>query len=184
MIDRAEAVKLLQKYLNEDKLRKHSFAVEAIMQETAARLHKDRSLWSLVGLLHDLDYEYTQGNPQRHGNVTVDIIDQLLPESALHAIKAHNYIHTDVMPISSLDKALIAADAISGLIIATALIMPQQKLAHVTVSSIRKKFKDNSFAKGCDRKKILLCEDIGFSLDDFLTLGLQSLQPIASSLDL
>lgn len=184
MIHRSEALQLLSNYLENPKLRYHSFAVEAIMKNTAAWLDKDQQLWGLVGLVHDLDYEYTQQNPQTHGLVTAEILDGLLPDKAINAIKAHNYVHTDTIPTSSLDKALLASDALSGLIIATALVMPQKKLAEVTVESLKKKFTDSSFAKGCSRRRIMLCEDIGISRDDFLQLGLDSLQQVASTIGL
>jgi len=117
MINREEAFALLKKYLSRnDKMMKHSLAVEAIMKEMAGRLDKDAELWSLTGLLHDLDYEYTQKELEKHANLSAQILEGLLPERGVNAIKAHNYMHTDYIPTTSLDKALIAADAFSGLV--------------------------------------------------------------------
>lgn len=184
MINKEEATVLLKNYLENDKLRKHSYAVEAIMKKTAAHLHKDETLWGLVGLLHDIDYEYTQNNPQKHGTVSAEILDNLLPSRAINAIKGHNYIHTGYMPATTLDKALIAADAISGLIIATALVMPEKTMEEVNNSTVLKKMKDHSFAKGCDRKKINLIQDIGIDTKDFIKMSLSALKDIHSDLGL
>jgi len=184
MINREEALVLLRKYLRDDKLIKHSLAVEAIMKRTAGKFSKDEELWGLTGLLHDLDYDYTKEEPEKHTTIAARVLDGLLPDEAIHAIKAHNYTHTEVMPATVLDKSLIAADAISGLVIAAALIMPSKKLAEVRVETLINKFDDNSFAKGCSRTRIELCIDAGVSLEAFLALSLKALTEIADELGL
>ncbi len=184
MMDRDEGIKLLKQYLGNENLIKHSLAVEAILQEMARSLDKDKELWALTGLLHDLDYEYTKENPEKHATVTAEILKELLPDEVIHAIKAHNYKHTMQIPETYLDKALIAADAVSGLIIAAALVMPSKKLADVKPTTLHNKYKDKSFAAGCNRKRIYLCTDIGLERDKFLELSLTALKNIADQLDL
>ena len=184
MITREEAFALLQKYLKDEKLIKHSLAVETIMRKMANKLGKDVDLWGLAGLLHDLDYNYTDKEPEKHANVTAQILDGLIPEKCINAIKAHNYKHTDYIPITSIDKALIAADAVSGLVIATALIIPSKKLADVRLETLLDKFYDHSFAQGCSRSRIELCQDTGVDIDAFLALSLNSLKEIADELGL
>lgn len=184
MIDRTEASTLLHQYLQNEKLIFHSLAVEAIMRKIASHLHKNIELWGLTGLLHDLDYEYTEKNPEKHATITAELVDGLLPSKSIHAIKSHNYIHTGHLPTSKIDKALISSDAVSGLIIASALVMPHKKLSEVTPKTVSKKFSDKSFAKGCDRDRILLCEDIDIPLEEFLNISLTALQEIASNLKL
>jgi len=184
MITREEALSFVKKYLRRDNLVKHSLAVEAIMRAVARRLGRDENLWGLTGLLHDLDYEYTQDDPTEHGIVTSQMLEGLLPNEALDAIKSHNYQYTSKTPVRSLDKALIAADAVSGLIISTALVMPNKKLAEVSVDTLLKKFDDKTFAKGCDRRKISICYDIGITLREFLDISLKALQEIADELGL
>jgi len=88
------------------------------------------------------------------------------------------------IPQTHLDKALIAADAVSGLIIAAALVMPSKKLADVKPTTLRNKYKDKSFAAGCNRKRIDLCKDIGLELDDFLEISLTALKNISDQLNL
>ena len=184
MLSREEAVNLLTKYLVDEKLIKHSLAVEAILREMARYLHEDEELWGITGLLHDMDFEYTKEEPQKHTVVTAQMLSGLVPENSIDAIKSHNYTHTAQLPINALDRALIAADAVSGLVIATALVVPTKKLADVKSVTLINKFKDRSFAAGCDRKRILLCEDTGLELDKFLELSLKALQDISDKLGL
>jgi putative nucleotidyltransferase with HDIG domain len=184
MLTRTEAVPLLKKNLRTENLIKHSYAVEAILEDMAKRLGEDSQLWGLTGLLHDLDYDFTKSNPERHSQITVKVLYDLLPLEAINAIKAHNYQYTAQIPQTYLDKSLIAADAVSGLIIAAALVMPSKKLAEVTPKTLITKFKDKSFAAGCNRKRIELCEDMELELQMFLELSLNSLKRISDSLGL
>jgi len=184
MINRVESFALLDKYLKDDKLIKHSLAVEAILIKIAKKLDENEKLWGLTGLLHDLDYEYTQGSPEKHATVSAQILKGLIPIDAVNAIKAHNYIHTDYIPTTTLDKALIAADAVSGLIIATALVMPSKKIFEVELKTLLNKFRDNSFARGCNRDRIKLCLNIGISQETFLEMSLNALKEISLELDL
>lgn len=184
MITREEALAFLKKYIRNENLIKHSLAVEAIMRSLAKKLGRDEDIWGLTGLLHDLDYEYTQDNPMEHGLITCEMLKGLVPEDILDAIRAHNYRYTSQTPTRTLEKALIAADAVSGLIIAAALVMPSKKLSDVGVDTLMKKFDDKSFARGVDRRKISICYDLGIPLKEFLDISLKSLQSIASCLDL
>ena len=184
MINRDEAYALLKKYIKDEKIIKHSLAVEAIMQELAKKLGKDEEIWGVTGLIHDLDYEYTMREPEKHANVAAMILEGLVSEEVITAIKAHNYKHTDCVPVTTLDKALIAADAISGLVIATALVVPSKKLADVKIETLMNKFNDSSFARGCDRNRIELCLDTGLELQAFLVLSLNALKKIADPLGL
>jgi putative nucleotidyltransferase with HDIG domain len=184
MIDRDQGYELLTKYLKNENLVKHSLAVEAILRSMANYLNEDKELWGLVGLLHDLDYEYTKENPEKHATISAQILEGLTPKEVTNAIKSHNYQHTNNVPETLLDKSLIAADTISGLVIATALVIPTKKLADVEFKTLINKFRDKSFAKGCNRRKIQLCEDVGIELNDFLKMSLDSLKLIADSLEL
>jgi len=184
MIERSQALVLLQKYLRTKNLMKHSYAVEAIMLAIAEKLGEDPELWGITGLLHDLDFDFTKEEPDKHSLVTINLVGEMLPEEALNAIKAHNFQYTAQIPMTYLDKGLIAADAVSGLVIAAALVMPSKKLADVTVPTLVGKFKDKSFAAGCNRKRIELCQDTGLSLEEFLGLSLKACQGISQSLEL
>ncbi|KAA0008942.1 MAG: HDIG domain-containing protein, partial [Thermoplasmata archaeon] len=136
MIAREDAYNLVKKYIRKENLIKHSLAVEAIMRAIARKLGRDENLWGLAGLLHDIDYEYTYDDPSEHGIVACQMLEGLLPEDGLNAIKAHNYQYTSYTPIRTIEKAIVAADAVSGLIIATALVMPSKKLADVKLETL------------------------------------------------
>jgi putative nucleotidyltransferase with HDIG domain len=185
MISYEEACELMEREVETDALRKHMLAVSTIMAALADNLgieEEDKAKWVLVGLLHDLDYERTKDNFEQHGLITVEMLTGKLPEDCLEAIKAHN-ARTGVEPESVMAKALIAADAVSGLIIPTALMMPSRKLADVQVKSLTKKFKDKSFARTVSREKIMICEELGLERNEFFKIVLDALQKISNELE-
>ena len=184
VLTREEALSLVRSRVRDDRYVKHMLAVEAIMRRLAERLGGDPELWGLVGLLHDLDFEETRSDPSRHGLVAAEALKGLLPEEALRAIKAHNFEHTGVEPTTPMEKALVAADAVSGLIVASALVMPNKRLSEVTVKTLERKFKAKDFARGVDRRRIEKCRELGLSLEEFLELALEALKGIASELGL
>ncbi|MEM2634839.1 MAG: HDIG domain-containing protein, partial [Nitrososphaerales archaeon] len=167
-----------------DSMVKHVLAVEASMEALADYFNEDKDLWGLTGLLHDIDYEVVKGDMAKHGLIAESILHSKVNDSIIRAIKSHNYMNTNVMPESKMEKALISADAISGLIIACALVMPSKKLSEVKVDTIAKKFKDKDFARGSDRSRILMCESIGLNKERFFEIALKALQKIHKELDL
>jgi len=183
MITRDEALRRVKQHVKNRNLVKHMIAVSAIMRGLADRLGEDLDLWEAMGMLHDIDYEEIGEDWDRHGLVSAEMVADVLPEDALHAIRAHNP-RTGVEAESRMDVALLAADALSGLVVATALMMPDRKLATVKVRSLRRKFKDSSFARGVSRDQIKRCEGIGISFEDFLALGLASMQAVSDELSL
>jgi putative nucleotidyltransferase with HDIG domain len=179
-----EAFQEVRKNISNDKIVLHVIAVAKIMKALARRLGRDEELWEVTGLLHDIDYEKTKDEPSKHGLEAEKMLGNRVPPEVVRAIKAHNFERTGVPPESDLDKALITADAVSGLVIATALVMPNKRLAEVSVNTLKRKFKQKDFARNVDRNKILLCEQIGLSLDEFLELSLKSLSEISDVLGL
>ena len=182
MLSEEEAFGLLHRHVRNDKLRKHMLAVATIMHRLARKLKENSRLWFLTGLLHDLDYELVE-NFKEHGVKSAEILRNILPEEALEAIRAHNEM-TGYKSKTKLAIALKAADQVSGLIIATALVMPHKKLEEVKLSSLKKKFKQKDFARSVKRDKIKLCEQLGLSLEEFLELSLESLKEIHDKLGL
>ena len=183
MITRDEALKRVKQHIKKENLVKHMIAVSAIMKGLAERLGEDHVLWEMVGMLHDIDYEEIGDDFDRHGSTSAEMVADALPQEALHAIRAHNP-RTGYESNSIMDIALIASDALSGLLVATALMMPDKKIATVKVRSLRRKFKDGSFARGVNREDIKKCEVLGISLDEFLAIGLQSMQFVSEELGL
>lgn len=178
-----EPMDFLNENISNENLKKHMIAVSAIMRGLARRFGEDEETWMVTGLLHDVDYERVGGDMERHGLVSAEMLEGRLPENCLHAIKAHNE-RTGVKAESLLDKSLIAADAVSGLIVAAALVMPNKSLSEVRVSTLKKKFKDRSFARNLDRNRIRVCEEIDLGFEDFLEIALESLKGVSDQLGL
>jgi len=184
MLKREEALELVKRNVAKKTILYHMLAVEAIMRNVASHLKEDEDLWGLTGLVHDIDYEKTEATPERHATLAEQILKDTVPEEVQRAIRAHNFQHTAVVPETSMEKALIASDAISGLLVACALVMPSKKLSDVKVETVTKKFKDKDFARGADRKRILLCEDIGVPKEKFFEIALNGLKNVATELGL
>ena len=162
----------------------HMLATEAIMRALAERFGEDADEWGITGLLHDIDVEITQGDMRQHAKIGAEMALELgATEAQAQAILKHNETHG--LPRETLlEKALYCADPLSGLITATALIRPEKQLANVALKSVRKRFKERSFAAGANREQIALCGQIGLELDDFLEIGLTAMQQVAPELGL
>jgi predicted hydrolase (HD superfamily) len=149
--DRADAVRILEEWVQNPGLRNHMRAVESAVRFYARRSGEDEELWGLAGLLHDLDWERY---PEEHPRPGVEALRQAgYPEPVLHAILAHRSDFTGVEPTTPLDRTLIACDEITGLITATALVRPNG-LADLAPKSVLKKMKDPTFARGVDRDEV------------------------------
>lgn len=183
-LDRAPVLAEVEARVANENLRRHMLATEAIMRALAAHFGEDPDVWGLAGLGHDLDSEETESDFTRHGAVAADTLRGLgLPEEAAHAVAAHNP-DTGVTPAGRFDIALIAADQLSGLITAAALVRPDKDLAGVKLKSVRKRYREGAFARGVDRASIARCAEIGLELDEFFALGLEAMQSIAPELGL
>lgn len=184
MLAHDEAVVLVNRNISKKNVVYHMLAVEAIMRATARHFGENEELWGLAGLLHDIDYEKTETAPNKHGLLAEEILREKAPDQIIKAIKTHNSKQTGIMPTTRMEKALNACDAISGLLVACALVMPSKKLADVKVESIAKKFKDKDFARGADRERITTCEQIGIPREKFFEIGLAELKNIAAQIGL
>ncbi|MFC1945569.1 HDIG domain-containing metalloprotein [Chloroflexota bacterium] len=183
-MNRDDAMTAVQKNVRNDNLVKHMLATEAIMQALAQRLGEDEDTWAVAGLLHDIDIELTEGDMARHALVGADMVREMgFNDEIAHAVASHNE-QNGTTRNSGLDRALYCADPLTGLITAAALVRPDRKLAGVQEKSIRKRFKEKSFAAGARREQIAACSEIGLELDEFLALGLTAMQGIAGPLGL
>jgi putative nucleotidyltransferase with HDIG domain len=162
---------------------KHMLATEAIMRALARRLEEDEEEWGITGLIHDIDMELVEGDMSSHSKLSADIAKELgASEAMTHAILCHNEAH-GVPRESKLDKALFCADPLSGLITAVALVRPD-KLNGMTTKSVMKKLREKSFAAGVSREQVAECREIGLELEEFIGLGIEAMQGIASELQL
>jgi len=179
-----EALTLLRENVKTEYLVKHCLAVEAIMKGLAAEISENQEKWALLGLLHDIDFEQTKDNPKDHATIGAEMLNGKVDEEIIKAVKSHNFEHTGVHPQSKMEFALIAADAVSGLVIACALVMPSKKLVDVKLSSINNKFKSKDFARNCNREKMLYCEKMGIEKEKLFEITLDSLKSISNELGL
>jgi predicted hydrolase (HD superfamily) len=184
MINREEAILLLRKYLRDDENIKHSLAVEAVVREIAKILDRNEELWGLTGLLHNIDYEYTFNEPEKRGILSAQLLEDLLPEDAVNAIKANNYMHTDCFPTTPLDKSLIAVDEAVRLVIDIAHSIPSNRIADLDLNTIIDKFNDQSFITRYNKSRIQLCKDVGIELKFFFKLLLDTLKSLSNELKL
>lgn len=191
---RPEAYTILTKYLHNKNLIKHCLAAEATMKALYKRLtpedertSEDEEKWGIVGLMHDADYELAQKTDQleKHGLLLFDHEKGTIPEDIAHAIKAHNYMNTKVMPENKMDWSIETCDQLTGLIVAAALIHPDKKLASITPEFVLNRFGEKAFAKGANREAIKLCEEkLGIPLDEFVKIALHAMQGISTELGL
>ncbi|MGQ9506982.1 MAG: HD domain-containing protein [Candidatus Bathycorpusculaceae bacterium] len=184
MLTRDEALNLVKKNVSKRNIVYHMLSVEAIMRSLAKHFGENEEIWGLIGLLHDIDYEKTEATPEKHSLIAEEILKGIVPDEIIKSIKTHNFKHTGIMPENRMEKALIASDAISGLLVACALVMPSKRLADVKVETVAKKFKDKDFARGAERERILICEEIGIPREKFFEIALNGLKSIANEISL
>ena len=183
-IDRDRALELVRRNLAAPHLVAHSLASEAVMRRLAGQLGEDPEKWGLAGLLHDLDVER---HPclAVHTHETARILEEegVAPE-IVEAIRLHNEHAHAGRRHTPFQHALAAAETVTGLIVAAALVQPERRLANVSPRSVVKRFKDKRFAAGADRAIIREYEQLGLTLEAFCTLALEAMQEIASELEL
>jgi putative nucleotidyltransferase with HDIG domain len=184
-ITREGALKLLHQHLSNPTMIKHSLASEAVLAALAEKRGEDREKWALAGLLHDLDYELTGADPAVHGQEGARMLAQRgVDPEIVDAIRRHNRHSCGEGRTTPLDHALAAGETITGLIVATALILPDKKLASVRAKSVTKRMKDRTFAAGVDRGSILECGEIGLDPAEFVAIALAAMQEISGDLGL
>ena len=182
---RDEAWAVLTEHTSNPSLLKHMLAVEAVMRAYARRFGEDEETWGLVGLLHDLDYEKHPSREAGHPFKGVEVLrGRGLDEGLCRAILSHAD-YSGVPRETVMEKALFAADEVSGFVIAVALVKPSRALADVDVGSVKRKMKDKAFAKGVRREDIVEgAAGLGVTLDDHLATVIAALQPVAPQLGL
>jgi putative nucleotidyltransferase with HDIG domain len=182
MISREIAVKLLNDNIQNANMIKHCLASEAVMKALATKLGYNPDEWAIAGLLHDIDVEITNADPHKHGPYAAQMLDGLLTPEAVDAIVMHNEVATGKERTTVFQHALAAGETITGLIMATALVYPDKKLASVKVKSITKRMKEKAFAASVKRENILECEQIGIPINDFAELALIAMQQISDEI--
>ena len=169
-LSRQQALDLLRQYNQEPFHIQHALTVEGVMDWYARELGygEDAPFWSMVGLLHDIDFERW---PEEHCKKAPELLEAAgLSPAFIHAVCSHGYgLCSDVEPEHEMEKVLFAADELTGLIGAAARMRPSRSVSDMEVSSLKKKFKDKKFAAGCSRDVISQgAERLGWSLEELM----------------
>lgn len=184
-ITKDEAFNLLKKYNESEALLRHAINVSYVMKFFAALLNEDEEKWSIIGLLHDLDYEKY---PEEHCKKVVELMEaENIDEEYIHAVVSHGYgVCSDVTPEHIMEKVLFATDELTGLINATALMRPSKSVMDMEYKSVIKKYKTPTFAAGVDRSIIEKgCEMLGMDLKYVIEqtiLGMREAEAVMDSL--
>lgn len=182
-ITRDEAFTLLKKYNKDPFHIQHALTVEAVMKWYANELGygEDAEYWGIVGLLHDIDFELY---PEEHCLKAPEMLREAgVGEDVIHSVVSHGYGITvgcgatiDVVPEHEMEKVLFAADELTGLIWAAALMRPSKSTKDMELKSLKKKYKSKGFAAGCSREVIERGADqLGWELQRLLTMTLQAM---------
>ncbi|MCP2239230.1 HDIG domain-containing metalloprotein [Thermoanaerobacterium thermosaccharolyticum] len=184
LINRDEAYALLKEYNKSESLITHALAVEAVMRHFAELFGEDKEKWGIIGLLHDLDYEMY---PNEHCKKVREILERHgWPDDYIHAIESHGWkICTDVEPVQKMEKVLYTIDELTGLITATALMRPSKSILDLEVKSVKKKWKQKSFAAGVNRDVIAEgAELLGMDLDKVIEETIIGMRDVADEIGL
>lgn len=183
-LSRQEAWELLSEYTKTPSLRKHALAVEAVMRHFAKLEGENEDVWGNTGLLHDLDYEKF---PEEHCKKAAEIMKEKgVNDFYIHAVCSHGYgICSDVKPENKMEKVLYTIDELTGLINALCIMRPSKSVLDLEVKSVKKKFKDSSFAAGVNRQTILTgCEMLEMTLDIVIKETIEGMKEKAEELGL
>ncbi len=181
---RDDALALLKEFNKEDRTLRHALAVEAVMRYFARKMGGDEETWGIVGLIHDLDYEMF---PQQHCTKTAEILtDRNWPEEIIRAVVSHGWgLCTEVEPKSDMEKVLYAVDELTGLVATTALVRPSKSVMDLTAKSVKKKWKDKSFAAKIDREVISKgAEMLGLDRTELITDTIEAMREAAQQIGL
>jgi len=181
---RQEALDLLKEYNTEESLIKHALAVEGVMRYFAEKYGEDVEKWGIIGLIHDLDY---QQYPHQHCTKTAEILtSRNWPEDYIRAVVSHGWgICSDVEPKETMEKVLYAIDELTGLVTTTALVRPSRSVMDLNAKSVKKKWKDKSFAAKVDRQVIQNGADmLGMELSELFTETIEGMRRVAEQIGL
>lgn len=181
---REEALELLKTYNQSQSLINHALSVEAVMRYIAGINNEDVEKWGTIGLIHDLDYEKY---PEQHCKMTKQILEEAGWDSEyIRAVLSHGWgLITDVEPISQLEKYLFAIDELTGLVTACALVRPSKSVRDLEVKSVKKKWKEKSFAAGANREVIMQgAQMLCVELDTLIELVINGMRTVADEIGL
>jgi hypothetical protein len=204
-MNREQALEIINRNITNPQMVKHMLATEVVMRALAKRFGEDEERWGLAGLLHDADAEIAASEEQElvapkltgagpapegkhstmpaQGLLVPKLTQNRLDEESAAAIASHNP-YTGIKPKGRMGWALYAADPLTGLIVASALILPDKKLASLTTQSVLKRYAEGRFAKGANRQQIAASSELGLTLEEFVEIGLAAMKGIAGNIGL
>ena len=184
IVAREEAWSLLTEFTQSESLRKHALAVEACMRAYARKLGGDESLWGLVGLIHDFDYEKYPSAEDHPFKGSEILKERGYSEEIRRAILSHAE-YSGVPRETTMEKALFACDELAGFITAATLVKPSKSLSELDAKSVRKKMKDKAFARSVNRADIVNgAADLGVDLEEHITFCIEAMKAVAADLGL
>jgi putative nucleotidyltransferase with HDIG domain len=184
IVAREEAWSLLTEFTQSESLRKHALAVEACMRAYARKLGGDESLWGLVGLIHDFDYEKYPSAEDHPFKGSEILKERGYSEEIRRAILSHAE-YSGVPRETPMEKALFACDELAGFITAATLVKPSKSLSELDAKSVRKKMKDKAFARSVNRADIVNgAADLGVDLEEHITFCIEAMKAVARDLGL
>jgi predicted hydrolase (HD superfamily) len=177
---REEAYAILTKYNQEEFHLRHAVIVEGVMRYFAHEYDPEREeFWGIVGLLHDIDFELY---PEEHCVRGIELLrNHGIDESIVHATMSHGYgiAQEEFEPEHIMEKILFATDELTGLIGAVAIMRPSKSVQDLELKSVKKKFKQPSFAAGCSREVIRQGADmLNWTLDDLIIRTIQAMKTL------
>jgi putative nucleotidyltransferase with HDIG domain len=181
---REMAFDLLNEYNSKPGLIRHALSVEAVMAHFAEKFGEDVEMWRVIGLIHDLDYEQF---PEEHCSKTEKILlEKGWPKDYIRAVMSHGWeLCTDVMPETKLEKTLYAVDELTGLVASTALVRPSKSVLDMKAKSVKKKWKDKSFAAGVNRSVIDKgAQMLGIERSELITETIAGMRKVALEIGL
>ncbi|TMQ64967.1 MAG: HDIG domain-containing protein [Candidatus Eisenbacteria bacterium] len=181
---REQALSLLHEWVENPNLRKHCYAVEAVMRASARAYGEDEERWGLTGLIHDFDWE-RHPDAERHPMQGVEVLRAAgWPEDICRAILGHA-TYTGVPRDTRMAQALFACDELCGFLVACALVTPGKTLEQVEVTSVRKKMKRADFARNVNRDDIVAgAAELGVDLDQHIAFTLDAMRAVRAELGL
>jgi putative nucleotidyltransferase with HDIG domain len=182
--DRDYSLQVFKEYNKSENLYRHALAVEAVMRHFALLYGEDPDKWGVIGLIHDIDYEQY---PDQHCTKAGEILKEKgYPDDYIHAVQSHGWgIVSDVEPTEKMEKVLYATDELTGLIAAVALMRPSKSVLDLKLSSVKKKWKQKSFASGANREVIAKgAHMLGIELDELIEQTIKGMQSAAQTLGL
>jgi len=183
-MERERALEIVHEFIENDNLVRHMLAVEAAMRFYAEKLGEDSETWGITGLLHDFDWEIHPTLDQHPQEGVPLLRERGVPDPIVRAILSHAD-HTGVPRETKMEKALFACDEITGLITAVALVRPSRSLHDLKVKSVKKKWKDKSFAAGANRGEIARAADeFGIELWEHVQNVILAMRQVAPELGL